>query len=463
VHSPLSNESVGTPSGIQPKLWRSGTLVYTTGGLVVLFCWLLWGDFAWALKERSVPSVVQLLLKKFAASDMLSGILIGSLPAAISMIVAPIVSYRSDRHKGRWGRRIPFLLVSTPIAALSMVGLAFSPALGNFVHSISGPHSLGGNSWILIFFGVFWTLFEVATIVANSVLGGLINDVVPQAVIGRFFAMFRALSLIAGMLFNFWLLGKAETSYIWIFVGIGMLYGGGFTIMCLKVKEGRYPPVASTGSEGPRGFLKATGGYFRECFGHSYYRWFFVAIALAWMSFVPVNLFSVYFAKSINMDMDTYGKCLALTYLLSLGLSYLIGSLADRFHPLSVGLVAQGLYALACLWGSLFARDVWTFGFALVAHGVLSGAWMTATASLGQRLLPKDRFAQFASALGIVTSLGTMAVGPIMGGLLDHTHHAYRYTYLAGFGLMTLALLAGIILNKKFHALGGAKHYTAPA
>jgi len=51
------------------KLWRTGTLVYTTAGLVVLFCWLLWGDFAWQMKERSVTSVVQLMFLKFQASD----------------------------------------------------------------------------------------------------------------------------------------------------------------------------------------------------------------------------------------------------------------------------------------------------------------------------------------------------------------------------------------------------------
>ena len=32
------------------KIWRAGTLTYTTGGLVLLCFWLLWGDFPWAMK-----------------------------------------------------------------------------------------------------------------------------------------------------------------------------------------------------------------------------------------------------------------------------------------------------------------------------------------------------------------------------------------------------------------------------
>lgn len=91
------------PSGVgSRKIWTVGTLTYTSGGLVILFCWLLSGDFAWSLKERSVMWVVQLLIKKFEASDMTAGLLIGTLPQALALVLTPVVSYRSDRHRGRW-------------------------------------------------------------------------------------------------------------------------------------------------------------------------------------------------------------------------------------------------------------------------------------------------------------------------------------------------------------------------
>ncbi len=82
------------------------TLTYTTAGLVVVF-WLLWGDFAWSMRDRAIPPTVQLLLNKFGASDMIAGLLFGSLPPAIGLILGPIISYKIDRHRGRWGRRIP--------------------------------------------------------------------------------------------------------------------------------------------------------------------------------------------------------------------------------------------------------------------------------------------------------------------------------------------------------------------
>jgi len=462
--TPPTHRERGEPSASPaPKTWSVGTLTYTSSGLVVLFCWLLWGDFAASLKDRSVPAVVQLLLKRFEASDTVAGLLIGSLPAIIGLVVVPIVSYRSDRHRGRWGRRIPYLLIVTPIAAFSMLGLAFSPQLGRMLDVALGSHSPGLNDSILIFFGLFWASFEFASIVlAGSLIGALINDVVPRPVLGRFFGLFRAFSLIAGMIFNYWLLGKAETHYVWVFLGIGALYGVGFTVMCLKVKEGDYPPPPPVKAGVAGGFFSAAAAYFRESFTKPYYLWVFAAINLTWMAFVPVNLFGVFFAKSVQMNMDTYGKIWAFTYLISLVMAYVLGSLADRFHPLRVGMVILGFYALATLWSGLFATDARTFSIALIATGVLSGTWQTATASLSQRLFPQASFAQYSSAMGIVGGVCNVVLPPLVGRFLDLTHHVYRYTHLVSCGIALLALAASLVLYRKFVALGGPGAYRAP-
>lgn len=444
------------------KQWTVGTLTYTTGGLVILFLWLLWGDFAWAMRDRSVPSILQILFKKYDASDTVTGLLLGSLPAAIAMLISPIISYKSDRHRGRWGRRIPFLLIPTPIAFLSMIGLAFSPQIGSYLDKLLGASSPGQNISILFILGLFWTLFEFACIVANSVFGGLVNDVVPQAVIGRFYGLFRAFSLIAGIIFNFWLFGHAETHFFWIFIAIGLLYGVGFSSMCLKVKEGEYPPPPREETDVSIHWLASVKTYFKDCFGNPYYRWYFVAMTLLAIAAVPVNLYSVFYAKSIDMSMATYGKCLAATYVVSLVLAYPLGIMADRFHPLRVTVGALFLYALAVLGGGWYATTPIAFGIALIAHGVLSGTCFTAAASIGQRLLPRERFAELGSAGGIIHGLSSMVIAPVMGVLLDFSHHNYRYTFYASFFLTLLALLHLLILHRKFMALGGIKNYVAP-
>jgi MFS family permease len=456
----LNRPTSGPPSP-EPKRWRVGTLTYTTTSLVVLFSWLLWGDFAWSMKERALGPVLQLLFIKFHASDMLAGVLIGSVPQAVALFLSPIISYKSDRLRGPWGRRIPFLLLSTPFAVLSIFGLAFSPVLGGRLDLLLGAHTPGRDPAIIFMFGLFWTIFQVATTVSNSVFGALVNDVVPHAVIGRFFGMFRAVSLIAGIIFGWWIMGKAENNFAWIFISTGALYGFGFSAMCFRVQEGDYPPPPLVDPNGGR-FLPAARSYFRDCFGHPYYLWFFGATTLSWMAFVPVGLFNVFLAKSVHMDMGTYGRCVGLTYGISLFLSYSLGSLADRFHPLRIGLVSIALYGLEMLWAAFFAADARMFPIALVIHGVLSGTWMTGTAALGQMLLPKMKFAEFASAGGIVGCLGTMSVGPILGVILDRSGHDYRLIFVAGCILSVLAFAATLKLYYKFVALGGPANYVPP-
>ena len=56
------------------------------------------------LETRDVP-VLSLKLKGLHASNAAIGLLVGSIPGAMNMIITPIVSYRSDRHRGRLGRR----------------------------------------------------------------------------------------------------------------------------------------------------------------------------------------------------------------------------------------------------------------------------------------------------------------------------------------------------------------------
>jgi len=451
-----------SPQSQGPGKWRVGTLAYTGVGLATLTFWLLWGDVAWSMRDRSVPSVMQLLFQKFGASNLVSSLLISTLPYGLILLISPIVSFRSDRYRSRWGRRIPFLAIHIPFVVLSMVAVAFSPSLGQFLHQILGQYSPGLSTSTLIIIAMGWGVFELATVVANAVFYGLINDVVPSSLLGRFYGVFRAISLIASILFNYYVFGKAEQHFPLVFLGIGLVYGLSFTMMCLKVKEGDYPPPAQP-KEGAGNFFVAARTYFRECFSKPYYLWVFASIALPWIAFIGVNHFSVYFAKSLAMDMGFYGKCLALTYGCSLVLSYPLGMLADKFHPLRTSLVTILLYALVTAAGAIFSTRAEIFAVFFVLHGVLSGAWFTSSASLPLRMFPKENFSQFYAALNMFIGLGIMTAGPIVGHLIDFTQKFYRLTFIASSSLAFLAVLLGLIVHTKFMKLGGPKGYTPPA
>ena len=165
----------------EQKIWRAGTLTYTTTGIILLFIWLLWGDFAWGLKERSVGYVAGLMVKSFGISDFVYTVMMVSFPCFTNIFLMPIISYRSDRHRGRWGRRIPFLMKTTPFVVVGLIGLGFTPMLGNWLSAHIGVDRLSVNMASLLVFGFFWILLDFGTTLTNAIFVALANDVVPTA------------------------------------------------------------------------------------------------------------------------------------------------------------------------------------------------------------------------------------------------------------------------------------------
>lgn len=458
--TPTSSAPAGPPSA--QKTWQAGTLTYTVSGLGMLALFLLLGDFAYWLRERSAAPVTQLMLKKFGASDMITGLFLLTIPGVVLLVVGPVVSYWSDNHRSRWGRRIPFLLIPAPFVGLAMVGLAFSPGIGTALNAWFGSDPANNRWAILLVMGACWTVFEIGVITMNAVFNALMNDVVPRELLGRFFAMFRAAGLIAGVVFNYKIIGHAEEHFTIILSCIGGLYAAGFVVMCLRVKEGEYPPpVAATHSGSP--LLGAIRDYFRDCFTKPYYLLVFAFLALANLAFMPVNTFGLYAAKGYQMSMETYGRYLVVTYICSFTLAFPLGWLADRFHPLRVGMAALLLYAAFMLVGYYYIHDADSFGHMFLAHGVFSGCFFTGAATVAQMLYPKLKFAQYAGAGGLIAALCNMTLGPALGGLLDGLGNDYRYVFLVGSGIALAALGLGYVVLRRWQQLGGRKHYVAPA
>lgn len=445
--------------GVKTPIWTAGTLVYTKAGIIGLFALLLAGDFFWSMRDRSVGPMAQWYLKNLGVPNLLFGLLIASFPALISLIFSPIISVKSDRHRSKRGRRVPFLLITTPIAACGMIGLGLTPIVAKWLHA-HFPH-MDELTVAVLCFGIFWAAFELATVTVQSVFGGLINDVVPKPILGRFYGLFRAVSLIDGMIFHFWITGLIPSYFTTILLIVGVAYGVAFVWICLKIKEGEYPPPSPITSN-QRGPLAQTSRYFRECFGHTYYNQVFLLMTLAVLGFLPVNIFGIPYSLSLGISMNAYGKALALTYLISLLLSFFLGWLVDLFHPLRMVMATLVGYVLVTLAGSFYVTTPLAFLITLVLHGVLSGCYFTCAASLGQRLFPHARYAQFASAAGMILALGTMLMGPLVGTLIDATGSNYRYTFIVGCGLSSLALLLSWNVYRMFNALGGVSGYSAP-
>jgi maltose/moltooligosaccharide transporter len=472
---------------LQPESGRLtvGTLAYSFGGLAAVFCWLLLGDFAFSMRERSADPTVKALLAQYGASNTFMTVITWTMPMVVGLLLSPVISYKSDRYRSRFGRRIPFLAITTPVTFLSMLGLAYSPMFGTFAHNQLGESSPGLSSCILGAFAVFYTFFELATITSLVLFGALVNDVVPRAVIGRFYALFRAVSLVAGIIFNRYMFAWMDKGHFFeMFLGISVFFGLGFALMCWRVKEGEYPPP----SEDPddvrgQGFFVAAGVYFKECFSSGYYWLLFVTFFVTGFTFAPYNSFSQNYNRALCIPIADYGAFIAYSYVVSLTIAYPLGSLVDRFHPLRVGIVAMLLYVVSMAYGAYAVHDRNTFLVALVLHTILSGTYFTATAALGAVLFPRVKFGQFASASGIIGTVGGLIFGTALGPILDLSarkvslilpvagypgivHHVkvipYGLVFWLGLGLSLLSIILLLLVYRRFMRLGGTKNYKAP-
>ena len=223
--------------------------------------------------------------------------------------------------------------------------------------------------------------------------------------------------------------------------------------------------------------------YFRQCFSVPYYRWIIVALLLASISFQPINNFAIQYAEAINVPDSTFGQLLAITYCFSIVLSYPLGSLADRFHPIRTSFVSLVAYSALMLVGWLVVGNPWqkeityhipglmsepktlvmsSFAIVFIIHGVVSGCYFTLSSSLPLRLFPGSIFAQFASANAMILALGTTITAPAFGYFLDVQDSNYHLLFLLGAVLSLISAVAFVKIHFYYKRFGGDPGYVAP-
>jgi len=443
--------------------FKVGTLSYTKEKLLKVCSWLLVADLGLAFRGRALGPMIQFLLKGFGVSNQTIAWATVTFPQGLSLVLNPVVAHYSDRCRSRWGRRIPFIFLTVPILTLTMAAMGFTPLWAKHLHQQLGSYSPGEQTCGLIAFLVVFTVFDLAAIVQGRTWGGLINDILPQKVLGRFMAAARIISLVVGIVFNQFFLVHVQHYQLTAFLILSGIYGSTMIILVLGVREGEYPPPPpAVDSKGLKALWDNAKEFLKECYGNPYYRWVMLMLCIDDIAFGAVNTFSLFHAQSLNMNMQTYGSCVAAQYVIGLCLAYPIGSLADKYHPFRVSAIALLLYGLFALWSGLFISNTTTFVIGFMAHGIFATSYNTAAASMGFRLLARSRYTVLSAGTGIVGTALSMVVTPLLGWVLDLSHSQYRFTYLVGFGYVMMGIPLYIIVYRKFLALGGPRNYVAP-
>ena len=469
-------QAVAERSAPEADRYRCGTLVYTRAGLFLLFSWLLWGDFCFTLMEQIWPNVLPLMLKSHGAPNLALSLIVTIIPGAMNIVLNPIISTVSDRYRSPRGRRIPFLLMATPCVTVFLILLGFSRQLGDALHEglarVFPGWEQGGVTVALI--GLLVVGFRFFELFINTVFWYLFNDVVPVAFMGRFLAFFRIAGALAGACFNFFIFKYAHSHVSEIFLGVALLYGTMFFLMCLNVKEGKYPPPESLagGTHALRDYVK---GFFRECFTARIYRLVFAYNAFYLTSLVA-NSFMAFMAFSIGLTLEDIGKVAGGALIVTMALMYPMGVLVDRFNPLRVMIVAQIGMALAYATKLIFLFHEFPKPQAFLLYAAaaavavpMNAANLAASMPMLMRIFPKERFGQFCAANAVCGAVGTILGGLLAGLALDFAKSLgsgesyYRMVPLWSVLFAVCTAVTTALVFREWNRLGGESGYRPPA
>jgi Na+/melibiose symporter-like transporter len=484
--------AAGTPVA---AITRIGDLVYTRKALYVLFFWLLVIDFSFMLIQDLLPPILQARLKNdLKADSLLYTVFLTTGPSFINFFLNPVISIKSDRHRGPRGRRVPFLMYSTPLVCISLALMGFGNEIAAWIQATLLP-SLGLDHVTVWVFGVLHLIYFAANMFIATTFYYLFNDVVPEQHLVRFMSYFRVVGALAHMLYG-WFILKYTNKWAPLDIEIGpfsfhdtnfwypklilicgaILFAFIFIFALTRIKEPTYPPPpplaqGDTPLQKMRTTLVTLVG---ECFSHRVYVLYFVAVMVTWMSY-QMGQFTHPMRIDLGMDLAVLGKIAAITGGVTVVMTLLTANYGDRFKPMPmmvfamILLVATGPIGLLYLIPNLTPNQyLWIHIAYAASHLPVMVILSMADSTLGMSLLPRGRYGQFCAAAAMMRMilpgiLGSLLAGWLMRTLEQHQGtYALRYSFAWSWLFQILALVCYWLLYREWKRLGGRKSYAPP-
>jgi MFS family permease len=455
------------PPPKQPPLYTAGTLTYTRLALGMLFFWLLWGFFIYTLMEVLIPSLLPLLLRREQATNTEISFITTSLNLIGNMIFNPIVSFASDRHRGRWGRRKPFIAWSTPAVVVCLAAIPFGSEIAGFLSTVPFVRDALAFSPLapsILVVAVFVMGFQIFDTFIGAVYYYLVRDTVPEQFIGRFFASFRLVGAPAQLLYNLYIFPYGEDHMRVIFVVIAIGYGIGIFLMCWRVKEGRFPPPDPLPGNDATLWGRLVGSvqiYLQDCFRSRVYWASFLASSMSGWA-IAANVFALLFHREqLGLSMTDLGRIGAVVSAVSFVIVMPIGYLVDKWNIFRLAQLSFVARVGFGLWCYFFVQDFNTLLIGSVLLLLPNTSVGLCNAKIAVVVWPKAKYGQFGSANSAFNSMIVVVIAPLAGAFIDYMGD-YR-SYLIWFTVLSIPpAFCFLWLEYEWRRRGGKEGYTPP-
>jgi maltose/moltooligosaccharide transporter len=385
-------------------------------------------SFGLALAATVVTTYLPVLLADMAGPTVI-GALIG-LEGLLAIFLPLVIGSWSDRVDTRFGRRMPFLLVATPLA---VVALVLMPVLGS-----------------LLAIGVLLFCFYVAYFTYYAPYRALYPDLVADDLRGRsqsFQATWREAGLGVALVAGGVLIG------IWQplpFLIAAVVLSAVTVVFFLGVEEPPPDPEDAEEESGLRGTLARVGRLVRE---QPDLRRLVLANALWESTIAALKTFAVlYITVGLGRSTGFASGVLAFVAVAVLLASVVGGKLADHLGHLRVVRTTLWFYGLGPLL-FLFTSSLWVVP-AVFVIAFAAGILLALPYSLMMGLMPSGSHGAAAGLYGFSRGAGLVAGPLIAGAAIQLTQPVFESTegYAAVFGVVAAAVLLSIPLVRRIDA-----------
>ncbi len=442
----------------EPEPYRIGTLRYTKLGLLLVFFILYTGVFALGAMRQLTPALLPIFLKQMNLSNMAIGVLLGTVPCCINVIANPWISFRSDRLRTRFGRRMPFMLIGVPGLSVTLITLGcfiqFGPELAQKLARAIPP-----EIFTIVVIGFLMVSFQAFTNMGVSVFYYFCTDVIPGKVIGRFMAIFMIFNSAGGFFFATILMPLAEQHMPLVFIAEGVMFLAAFTLVFLTVREGKYPPPPPKTDHSLFAGIKT---FFRESFGIPFYVLIFLGFAINDVSTICRGMFnSLYATQQLGMSADQFGKVISYGMLVNVLLGLPLGMVIDRLKPFRIYMFGALLIIITNIWAFFFVKDTKTFTICAVIMAIVYDFQLVSAIPSWVMFFPKERYGQFSAACAIF-STGLIALFSYAAGTFIDIVGDYRYMFVWDTFFTSAGFVFLVIIYRKWLQYGGPDHFVPP-
>ncbi|MGW5557490.1 MFS transporter [Micromonospora sp. NPDC003944] len=390
-------------------------------------------ESTWNFYDNQVP----VLLREHVASAALVGALMG-MDNLLGIFIQPWIGNRSDNTRTRWGRRIPYLAVGMPLAALVFVLLPWTTSLATLV--------------------VVMFCYALIANTTRPLAESLVPDFLPPQRRSRANAVVKiatALTIIVASLISLLVVDEHPRA---AFVIPSVIMLAATFVLLANVRDSRsaayQAAVAEEASPGPAAVSQPLRQIVAGLFTDQDRRRLLLLLTVllfggAW--FASRSLITPYGMEALSLSRGEAGGLTLPSGIVYVAAAYPAALLADRFGRLRIIAVGIAVFAVALAAGTVVQTATGTVVAFCVASAGAAAFTINAAVALWN-LAPSSRvFGAYTGLYAVTWYLGGFGGPALIGAVVDLVGWDGMLLYIAVLALLAMLVVVRLERLQRVH------------